>query len=305
MCRAGMLSSRHTYLELGSRLAALSALACSAGGAGTDSAITPGSNTAVLPTQPDPSAGGGVTPPGGGAGADPTPAETEALDLPSAGMRPADVESCGSTLTGVVRDFQKSHPDFEDLDAVGKCFCTDTAIIGPTLGPDQKPVYVGNPDTVSTTGADNFQHWFNDVPGVNMSQPLQLVFTPTESGALTYQSAEFFPVDDQLLGNEGLWHNFSFTFELHTTFLYRGFETFTFRGDDDVFAYINGQLVVNLGGVHDVQEATVVLANEEQRLGLVVGQVHALDFFFAERHCCASNFRIDTSLEFVSCGSIR
>jgi fibro-slime domain-containing protein len=37
-------------------------------------------------------------------------------------------------------------------------------------------------------------------------------------------------------------------------------------------------------------------------LGLTAMGTYRLDFFWAERHLTQSNFRIDTSLEFVDCG---
>jgi len=107
----------------------------------------------------------------------------------------------------------------------------------------------------------------------------------------------FFPIDDQLFGNSGLWpdHNFHFTFELHTEFTYDAASNpyFMFTGDDDVWVYIDGKLVIDLGGVHAAEDQYVDLT----RLDLEHGVTYTLDFFFAERHTTESNFRINTSLK--------
>lgn len=40
-------------------------------------------------------------------------------------------------------------------------------------------------------------------------------------------------------------------------------------------------------------------------LGLTENEIYAMDFFFAERNCCASNFRLETNFEFVDCGIVK
>ncbi len=204
--------------------------------------------------------------------------------------------ACGSNLIGTLRDFQASHPDFEDFLGV------DPGIVLPDLGPDDKPVYAGSSGNPTTTNQANFDQWFRDVGGVNQSAAFTLTLTPSGGNVFTFEDPDFFPLDDQLFGNEGNAHNYHFTYELHTTFLYSGGETFSFTGDDDLFTFINGKLAIDLGGVHGAMSDTIDLDARAAELGITPGNIYPLDFFFAERHTTESNFRIDTTLVFIDCG---
>ena len=160
-----------------------------------------------------------------------------------------------------------------------------------------------------TTTKANFDQWYRFTAGVNKPFLVNIWFAPQGNGLFTFQSKFYFPVDNAGWGNsgtadDGKSHNFSFTTELHTKFAYKGGETFTFQGDDDVWVFINNQLAVDVGGLHPPETRAIVLDTAAQQLGIAKGGTYNLDFFHAERHTPQSTFKIDTNLAFVNCGII-
>jgi fibro-slime domain-containing protein len=160
--------------------------------------------------------------------------------------------------------------------------------------------------------AASLASWYADVPGLNMSAPLTITFNKQSDGSYVFDDqldpqyanlGGFFPLDGELFGNSPgrPYHNYHFTFELHATFTYDASrdQIFQFIGDDDVWCYIDGRLVIDLNGIHAAEEQYVDLA----RLGLEDGESYSLDFFFAERHRTQSNFRIVTNLQLESAGT--
>ncbi|MEO1134730.1 MAG: PEP-CTERM sorting domain-containing protein [Cyanobacteria bacterium J06639_1] len=196
-------------------------------------------------------------------------------------------------LTGTIRDFKDTHPDFEFLIA------TDPGIVESTLGADGKPVYAGVKGNPTTTGKMAFDQWYRDTAGVNTKKSLSITLDNTitpDPEIYTFADSSFFPIDGELFGNEGRSHNYHFTYELHTRFTYTGGETFSFTGDDDLWVFINDTLAIDLGGVHGPLSSSVSLDAIAATLGITTGSDYDLDIFFAERHTAASNFRIDTSI---------
>ena len=282
------------------------------GGAGAGgSPSSPGSGGALVVTGGSTGSGGGSPGSGGGGMVMPGDQGSSRLGGPVMPGDPAGSggsigtggsssrpDSCGASLTGIVRDFESSHPDFEFL------IESDPGIVLDTLGSDGKPVYAGEDGNPTTNGQAAFDQWYRDVAGVNQSFYLTLNLVQSAGNVYTFHDSDFFPLDGAGFGDEGNAHNYHFTFELQTEFRYNGGEIFRFVGDDDLFTFINGQLVIDLGGVHGAQEGEVDLDDQAAALGLVVGEIYPLAFFFAERHTTESNFRIETSLEFVDCGPI-
>jgi fibro-slime domain-containing protein len=231
----------------------------------------------------------------------------------------ASGDACAPNLTGRLRDFVNK-PGFTPASALDDDFENaegdDRGIVATDLDPTSKPVYAHPGGTTPTThGQTQFDWWYRDTPGTNMPYDYTIVLTPIGGGISSFDNQEFFPLDgrgwnDEYVADDGNMHNFSFTFELHTTFEYMGGETFTFTGDDDVFVFINNKLVVDLGGVHGAETKAIVLDTlvtddtAMTTVPLTKGTTYPLDIFYNERHTVSSHFRMDTSIAFNNCNPI-
>ncbi len=95
--------------------------------------------------------------------------------------------------------------------------------------------------------------------------------------------------------------NYNLTLEGHAKFVYYHDDDlyFTFTGDDDVYLYINGVRVLDLGGAHAISKATINVNDIAELCGLEDGEAYDFDFYYMERHGTAANFGIETNIRIV------
>jgi fibro-slime domain-containing protein len=250
----------------------------------------------------DGTSGAGASTPTGGTGASAPTGAGGAAGAPTASGAGGDDTNCAHEVHAVIRDFrgftvtadQPKHPDFEYM------VNPDPGIVARTLGADSKPVYAGG-TTGTTHNQMLFDQWYRDVDGVNMKFEITIPLVPDVSrqNVFVYDSDLFFPIDNMGWGNQYQDHNFDFTTEIHFNFPYRGGEVFNFRGDDDVFIFVNGQLAVDLGGVHIAEMGSADLDAMAGALGITPGNSYRIDMFHAERHTSSSTFHLETTLSCI------
>jgi fibro-slime domain-containing protein len=164
------------------------------------------------------------------------------------------------------------------------------------------------PPTYSIKDGSSFAQWYNTTPNVNIEIPGQLTLaeTPPGSGISVFDTTAFFPIDGQGFGTTpGQTHNYSFTTEIHVRFTYQAGQKFTFRGDDDLWIFVNGKLALDVGGQHQALQGTIDFDVQAAALGITAGGVYPMDIFHAERQTTDSNFRIETNITCFEPGVVK
>jgi fibro-slime domain-containing protein len=242
----------------------------------------------------------------------------------------------------VLRDFKSfgtpgRHPDFNDKlgsesgivrDRLGVDANNDgVADLNPPAGSALSVVYAKQGASSSTTsGATNFNDWYHDTARSKTVVSRLRVCDNNHTGSYVFDNGSFFPLDGkgwqdpsvpsgnrEQNGSNG--HNFGFTSEVRFWFTFKGTEVLSFRGDDDVWVFINNRLAVDLGGVHTAETQTLTFRpdgsassagdrfNGTVQLGLTVGRVYEAVVFQAERHESLSSYKL-TLGNFISAKSV-
>lgn len=151
------------------------------------------------------------------------------------------------------------------------------------------------------------QEYYRNIPGVNIAIPIEITLFLSDpiKGIYTFSPKQFFPIngngylrelldsDKSLTEQVNRTDNFWFTTDFEIPFYYRGGEVFEFKGDDDLWVFINGKLTnCDLGGIHASRYCQINLDQQ----GLEPFQLYFMRILHAERHFSMSNFQISTSV---------
>jgi fibro-slime domain-containing protein len=232
--------------------------------------------------------------------------------------QPAGVGLCDTkVLAFSAYDYGSDYTPFAQNGPKDNCGLTK-GLVRSTLNAKGRPIWSGKVNCDIGSLTDGPQYWYDSLyrdngiitqtrsataKAVNafICMPLTLKLD-TLLGYYAYDNQRFFPLDTFKTLKDGSVNafnqgtpNFHFAMHAKASFEYVPGLQFKFRGDDDVWIFIDKKLALDLGGQHNPEVGEIKLDN----LGLVEGKSYQFDMFYSERHTDGSSILIQTTMNLV------